>query len=75
MGLASLNLIEKSDLQFFISSMSSTKSICEQLITKVIPQLTLNSYKGQSGKVAVIGGCLEYTGAPYYAAISARVLI
>jgi NAD(P)H-hydrate repair Nnr-like enzyme with NAD(P)H-hydrate dehydratase domain len=27
--------------------------------------------EGQSGKIAVIGGCYEYTGAPYFAAISA----
>lgn len=31
----------------------------------------LGSIKGQNGKVAVIGGCFEYTGAPYYAAIAA----
>lgn len=29
------------------------------------------SYKGQSGKVGVMGGCMEYTGAPYFAAMSA----
>ncbi|KAG0494297.1 hypothetical protein HPP92_005291 [Vanilla planifolia] len=27
-------------------------------------------YKGQAGKIAVIGGCREYTGAPYFAATS-----
>jgi ATP-dependent NAD(P)H-hydrate dehydratase len=26
------------------------------------------AYKGANGKVGVVGGCLEYTGAPYYAA-------
>jgi ATP-dependent NAD(P)H-hydrate dehydratase len=26
--------------------------------------------KGGSGKTATVGGCLEYTGAPYYSAIS-----
>ena len=30
-----------------------------------------DKYKGQAGKIAVIGGCREYTGAPYFAAISA----
>jgi hypothetical protein len=29
------------------------------------------SYKGQSGKVGVMGGCREYTGAPFFAAMSA----
>lgn len=32
---------------------------------------TADSYKGQAGKVATIGGCREYTGAPYFASISA----
>lgn len=31
----------------------------------------LGSYKGLNGKIGVIGGCFEYTGAPYYAAVSA----
>jgi ATP-dependent NAD(P)H-hydrate dehydratase len=29
------------------------------------------SYKGSNGKMGVVGGCLEYTGAPYYVGISA----
>lgn len=28
-----------------------------------------------SGKIAVIGGCREYTGAPYFAAISALKIV
>lgn len=28
-------------------------------------------YKGQAGKIGTIGGCREYTGAPYFASISA----
>ena len=30
----------------------------------------LGAYKGVNGKTGVIGGSFEYTGAPYYAAIS-----
>ena len=37
----------------------------------LVPPLGAARYKGQAGKVAVIGGCAEYTGAPFYAAISA----
>jgi hypothetical protein len=29
-----------------------------------------SSYKGQAGKVGVMGGCREYTGAPFFAATS-----
>uniref|UniRef100_A0A7C9DYR5 ATP-dependent (S)-NAD(P)H-hydrate dehydratase n=1 Tax=Opuntia streptacantha TaxID=393608 RepID=A0A7C9DYR5_OPUST len=41
------------------------------IIRKITPTLDLSRYKGQAGKIAVIGGCREYTGAPYFAAISA----
>lgn len=37
----------------------------------IIPELTNDKYKGQAGKVAVIGGCREYTGAPFFASYSA----
>ena len=42
-----------------------------ELCIKIIPPLNNNLYKGQMGKVGVIGGSKEYTGAPYYAAVSA----
>ncbi|EDV98895.1 ATP-dependent (S)-NAD(P)H-hydrate dehydratase [Drosophila grimshawi] len=37
----------------------------------IIPKLTNGKYKGQYGRIGVIGGSLEYTGAPYFAAITA----
>ena len=37
----------------------------------VVPPLSFSSHKGQSGKIGVIGGSVEYTGAPFYAAFSA----
>ncbi|KAG6544721.1 hypothetical protein Mapa_013911 [Marchantia paleacea] len=40
-------------------------------LQEVVPSLAPNRHKGQAGKIAVIGGCREYTGAPYYAAFSA----
>lgn len=43
---------------------------CITTLSKVFPPLTNNSKKGDNGRVAVIGGSLEFTGAPYYAAIS-----
>lgn len=53
------------------SSLSTLGADAEGVIRKITPILDLNFYKGQAGKVAVIGGCREYTGAPYFAAISA----
>jgi hypothetical protein len=43
-------------------------------LQEVIPDLSACRHKGQAGKIGVIGGCREYTGAPYYAAISALKL-
>lgn len=37
----------------------------------IIPPLTSSLHKGQLGKIGIIGGSLEYTGAPFYAGISA----
>lgn len=36
----------------------------------VVPKLSANRHKGQAGRIGIIGGSLEYTGAPYFAAIS-----
>ena len=38
---------------------------------EIIKPLTESSKKGENGCIATIGGSLEYTGAPYYSAISA----
>ncbi|KAJ1943619.1 hypothetical protein FBU59_002856 [Linderina macrospora] len=39
-----------------------------QTIAQLIPPLTYNLHKGDCGRIAAIGGCEEYTGAPYFAA-------
>eukprot|EP01088_Endostelium_zonatum_P016053 TRINITY_DN417_c0_g2_i1.p1 TRINITY_DN417_c0_g2~~TRINITY_DN417_c0_g2_i1.p1 ORF type:complete len:343 (-),score=71.74 TRINITY_DN417_c0_g2_i1:299-1219(-) len=39
-------------------------------ITKFIPVLSSSLHKGSSGKIAIVGGCFEYTGAPYFAAMT-----
>ncbi|KAJ3104043.1 hypothetical protein HDU97_009590 [Phlyctochytrium planicorne] len=41
------------------------------LLRAIAPPLTHDLYKGQSGRICVIGGSEEYTGAPFYAAMSA----
>lgn len=41
---------------------------------KFIPKLTSKLHKGECGRIGVIGGCLEYTGAPYFAAMSSLKL-
>jgi len=39
-------------------------------LKRMVPPLTGSAHKGQSGRVAVLGGSRDYTGAPFYAAIS-----
>ena len=46
--------------------MSSQKG--EALVRKLLPKLEKTMHKGASGKVGVVGGSKDYTGAPYYAA-------
>lgn len=41
------------------------------LFKPVIPKLCNDKYKGQNGRIGIVGGSLEYTGAPYFAAMTA----
>ncbi|KAM9850494.1 ATP-dependent (S)-NAD(P)H-hydrate dehydratase isoform 2-T2 [Aulostomus maculatus] len=41
------------------------------LAKRIVPPLTTKKHKGQDGRIGIIGGCQDYTGAPYFAAISA----
>ncbi|KAI0243104.1 ATP-dependent (S)-NAD(P)H-hydrate dehydratase [Lamellibrachia satsuma] len=52
-----------------MSSQSHGKALIE-MARSVIPPLAPSRHKGQAGRIAVVGGCKEYTGAPYFAAIS-----
>ncbi|KAF9047162.1 Ribokinase-like protein [Hymenopellis radicata] len=46
------------------------RGLLEQL-KQLIPPLNGTLHKGQSGRVGVLGGALDYTGAPFFASISA----
>lgn len=48
----------------------ANRALIEQ-IKQIIPPLTPKMHKGQAGRVGVIGGSQDYTGAPYFASISA----
>ncbi|KAK7025208.1 H-hydrate dehydratase [Favolaschia claudopus] len=50
--------------------MLNSKAILAQ-VKQLIPPLDGSLHKGQSGRVGVLGGALDYTGAPFFAAISA----
>ncbi|KAL6293172.1 hypothetical protein ACE6H2_001314 [Prunus campanulata] len=53
------------------TSGASLEADAENVLRAITTTLDPNRHKGQAGKIAVIGGCREYTGAPYFAAISA----
>ncbi|KAJ8601579.1 hypothetical protein CTAYLR_005235 [Chrysophaeum taylorii] len=40
------------------------------VVQSLVPSLSYSKHKGQAGRIGVVGGSLEYTGAPYYAAAS-----
>ncbi|XP_002408179.3 ATP-dependent (S)-NAD(P)H-hydrate dehydratase [Ixodes scapularis] len=46
-------------------------SVQQQLVCSVIPPLNSERRKGQAGRVGIVGGSAEYTGAPYFAAMAA----
>ncbi|KAJ3160188.1 hypothetical protein HDU86_001024 [Geranomyces michiganensis] len=51
------------------SNMNQAKLL--QTVKKIIPPLSGALHKGQAGRIGVVGGSEDYTGAPYFAAISA----
>nr|XP_003704420.2 PREDICTED: ATP-dependent (S)-NAD(P)H-hydrate dehydratase isoform X1 [Megachile rotundata] len=57
-----------------VSTMSTLVSVDERMlkgIRRIIPNLNNTKYKGQDGRIGIFGGSNEYTGAPYFAAMSA----
>ncbi|XP_058109164.1 ATP-dependent (S)-NAD(P)H-hydrate dehydratase isoform X2 [Magnolia sinica] len=50
---------------------TAAEADAENILRRITPALDPSRHKGQAGKIAVFGGCREYTGAPYFAAISA----
>lgn len=59
----------------YSSAMANVNTISKELLIlemkKSIPVLSNFLRKGESGRIGIIGGSLEYTGAPYFAAIAA----
>uniref|UniRef100_A0A6M2DQC9 ATP-dependent (S)-NAD(P)H-hydrate dehydratase n=1 Tax=Xenopsylla cheopis TaxID=163159 RepID=A0A6M2DQC9_XENCH len=70
MRLKSGNLIKNISQIKSALKMSSSPNLIE-VVKQCIPELNNQRHKGQAGRIGVVGGSLEYTGAPYFAAISA----
>ncbi|KAL8189427.1 hypothetical protein R6Q57_028993 [Mikania cordata] len=68
--LISVNMITR--VQSVMSGASPNFEVdALSILRSISPALDPNKHKGQAGKIAVVGGCREYTGAPYFSAISA----
>ena len=52
---------------------STARSLLAE-VKQLIPPLSAEMHKGQAGRVAVVGGCLDYTGAPFFSAMSSMRL-
>jgi ATP-dependent NAD(P)H-hydrate dehydratase len=53
---------------------SSTSRTILAEVKQLIPPLSAELHKGQAGRIAVVGGCLDYTGAPFFSAMSSMRL-
>ncbi|KAI7842630.1 hypothetical protein COHA_003734 [Chlorella ohadii] len=51
--------------------MAPSKQELLRRVAQLVPDLAPDKYKGQAGKIAVVGGCREYTGAPFFASMAA----
>ncbi|KAI5076598.1 hypothetical protein GOP47_0008663 [Adiantum capillus-veneris] len=60
----------KPDVIYVLWFLSFLHAVILPALRAVVPR-----YKGQAGKVAVVEGCREYTGAPYFSAISALKVV
>lgn len=69
-GLINSIVIERSFSLYPVHSAKEMENLLH-LVKNIVPPLTPKKYKGQDGKIGIVGGCQEYTGAPYFAAIAA----
>lgn len=53
--------------------MASRKELLNQ-VYRLVPPMLESFHKGQLGRVAVIGGSEDYTGAPYFSAMASARL-
>ncbi|RDW90683.1 ATP-dependent (S)-NAD(P)H-hydrate dehydratase [Aspergillus mulundensis] len=57
-----------------VQHISVPSKVLFQKARKLVPPMLEKFHKGQQGRVAVIGGSLDYTGAPYFSAMASARL-
>lgn len=55
-------------------TMGDNKSPLLERVHNIIPDLSSERHKGEAGRIGIVGGSAEYTGAPYFAAISSLLV-
>lgn len=75
MALGILHFARRNSIKYIlVSTMATSVSVDERMlkgIRRIIPNLNNTKYKGQDGRIGIFGGSTEYTGAPYFASMSA----
>ena len=62
----------KNFIKYFTSKMSTcSEDVLLQAAKQLVPKLNVTKHKGQDGRIGIVGGSLEYSGAPYFAGMSA----
>eukprot|EP00729_Bicosta_minor_P030359 gene30359-34358_t len=54
-----------------VPSLSAGAQQAAAVLKLIVPPLDGTTYKGQGGRVGILGGSVDYTGAPFYAAMAA----
>ncbi|XP_065828782.1 ATP-dependent (S)-NAD(P)H-hydrate dehydratase-like [Oscarella lobularis] len=57
-----------------MATASRDLDLLRHMIRAIVPPMGSHLHKGQAGRIAIVGGSKEYTGAPYYAAMSSLKL-
>ncbi len=67
-GLDLAGEVRRADIGIVLPSRGYATVADQEAVKAVLPKRKRNSHKGSYGKAAIVGGSLEYTGAPYLAA-------
>lgn len=68
--LASTITTNLSSLSSKALATTSTQQSLMQSVKRIIPPLSTTKHKGQAGRIGIVGGSRDYTGAPFFASMS-----
>ncbi|CBQ70889.1 conserved hypothetical protein [Sporisorium reilianum SRZ2] len=68
--LASTISTNMSSLASKTTASSSTQQSLMQSVKRIIPPLSSAKHKGQAGRIGIVGGSRDYTGAPFFASMA-----